>query len=310
MISVCIPIHNYDVLPLAESIVAQDAEVELVCIDDGSTTEFIEHNRPIEKMGKYIVLGENVGRARVRNRFLDHAQGDWLLFLDNDSLVPENFLKAYRDYMSDAVDVIVGGRIYDNRGDNPEHRLRHLYGTRVESQPAAVRRRNPYRSFMTNNFMVRRRVMEQIGFDSRLSQYGHEDTLFGYRLEEHRIPILHIDNPVVNGYVESNKEFLQKTNEGIESLVFIYNFMQDDPHFCQSVRLIDTYVKFRRLGLLKVVYNFFERNRESMELHFETGKGFSLRQFSLYKLGLFIEKNNGIGYAGVSPALIKETIQL
>ena len=124
MISVCIPIHNYDVLPLAESIVAQDAEVELVCIDDGSTTEFIEHNRPIEKMGKYIVLGENVGRARVRNRFLDHAQGDWLLFLDNDSLVPENFLKAYRDYMSDAVDVIVGGRIYDNRGDNPEHRLR------------------------------------------------------------------------------------------------------------------------------------------------------------------------------------------
>ena len=288
MISVCIPIHNYDVLPLAESIVAQDAEVELVCIDDGSTTEFIEHNRPIEKMGKYIVLGENVGRARVRNRFLDHAQGDWLLFLDNDSLVPENFLKAYRDYMSDAVDVIVGGRIYDNRGDNPEHRLRHLYGTRVESQPAAVRRRNPYRSFMTNNFMVRRRVMEQIGFDSRLSQYGHEDTLFGYRLEQQHVPILHIDNAVVNGYVESNEEFLQKTVEGVGSLVQIYGFMKEDAAFCRSVRLLRAYNVVRVWHLQGLVRSLFQHRQKRMEASFLSGNDYSLRQFNFYKLGTFI----------------------
>jgi GT2 family glycosyltransferase len=288
MISVCIPIHNYDVLPLAESIVAQDAEVELVCIDDGSTTEFIEHNRPIEKMGKYIVLGENVGRARVRNRFLDHAQGDWLLFLDNDSLVPENFLKAYRDYMSDAVDVIVGGRIYDNRGDNPEHRLRHLYGTRVESQPAAVRRRNPYRSFMTNNFMVRRRVMEQIGFDSRLSQYGHEDTLFGYRLEQQHVPILHIDNAVVNGYVESNEEFLQKTVEGVGSLVQIYGFMKEDAAFCRSVRLLRAYNVVRVWHLQGLVRSLFQYRQKRMEASFLSGNDYSLRQFNFYKLGTFV----------------------
>lgn len=288
MISVCIPIHNYDVLPLAESIVAQDADVELVCIDDGSTLEYIEHNRPIEKFGKYIVLGENVGRARVRNLFLDHAQGDWLLFLDNDSLVPENFLKTYRDHMSDAVDVIVGGRIYDNRGDNTEHRLRHLYGTRVESQPAAVRRRNPYRSFMTNNFMVRRSVMERIGFDSRLGQYGHEDTLFGYRLEQQQVPILHIDNAVVNGYVETNEEFLQKTAEGVGSLVQIYGFMKEDAAFCRSVRLLRAYNMVRTWHLQGFVKRLFVSKCKRMEESFLSGKDFSLRQFNFYKLGTFI----------------------
>lgn len=316
MISVCIPVYNYHAYPLVRSLSSEIEQLgaqdrfEIVCIDDHSSDECRNQNKGIENLAVCHFLDANIGRAQIRNLFLQKTKGEWLLFLDNDSVVPDRFLQNYEEAIGDKADVIVGGRIYDPGSDDRQHHLRYLYGTRVESRTVGKRRKNPYKSFMTNNFMVRRSVMENIQFDPRLANYGHEDTLFGYRLEEHRIPILHIDNPVVNGYVESNKEFLQKTNEGIESLVFIYNFMQDDPHFCQSVRLIDTYVKFRRLGLLKVVYNFFERNRESMELHFETGKGFSLRQFSLYKLGLFIEKNNGIGYAGVSPALIKETIQL
>lgn len=292
MISVCIPIHNYDVLPLAKSIVAQDAEVELVCIDDGSTPEFIERNRPIEKMGKYIVLGENVGRARVRNLFLEHTQGDWLLFLDNDSEVPENFLETYHSTLDTqpSFDVIVGGRIYDERGNNREHGLRYLYGTRVESQTAAVRSQHPYKSFMTNNFVVRRSVLEQIGFDSRLCQYGHEDTLFGYRLEQQRVPILHIDNAVVNGYVETNEEFLQKTVEGVGSLVQIYSFMRDDADFCRSVRLLKAYEKVKKWHLQGLVLHIFRTIQKKLEKNFLSGNGLSLNKFNFYKLGTFIKK--------------------
>lgn len=292
MISVCIPIHNYDVLPLAESIIDQGGDVELVCIDDGSSFEFIEHNRPIEKMGKYIVLGENVGRARVRNLFLEHTQGEWLLFLDNDSEVPENFLKTYHSTIDTqhSFDVIVGGRIYDERGNDREHRLRYLYGTRVESQSASVRSQNPYKSFMTNNFIVRRSVLEQIGFDSRLCQYGHEDTLFGYRLEQQRVPILHIDNAVVNGYVETNEEFLQKTVEGVGSLVQIYGFMKDDADFCRSVRLLKAYEKVKEWHLQGPVLRLFRSTQKKMEEQFLSGNGLSLKKFNFYKLGTFIEK--------------------
>lgn len=292
MISVCIPIHNYDVLPLAESIIAQGGDVELVCIDDGSSPEYIERNRPVEKMGKYIVLGENVGRARVRNLFLEHTQGEWLLFLDNDSEVPANFLQTYLSALSTrhSSGVVVGGRVYDERGNDREHRLRYLYGTRVESRPASVRSRYPYKSFMTNNFVVQRNVLEQIGFDSRLCQYGHEDTLFGYRLEQHRVPILHIDNAVVNGYVETNGEFLQKTVEGVGSLVQIYGFMKDDDAFCRSVRLLKAYGKVKKWHLQGPVLRLFRMTRKKLENEFLSGGNLSLRKFNFYKLGTFIEK--------------------
>lgn len=296
MISVCIPIHNYDVLPLAESIVLQDNDVELVCIDDGSSQEYIERNRPIEKIGKYIVLGENVGRAQVRNLFLEHTQGDWLLFLDNDSEVPADFLKTYHSVtqsLSHTVaqpQVIVGGRIYDDRGNDDLHRLRYHYGTHVESQPAAVRSRHPYRSFMTNNFLVRRSVLEQIPFDPRLSHYGHEDTLFGYRLEQRQIPILHIDNPVINGYVETNEEFLHKTVEGVGSLVQIYGFMKDDDSFCRSVRLLRAYRKVQKWHLRPLVTFLFRKSQKKSEKKFLSGNCLSLRKFNFYKLGTFIEK--------------------
>ena len=296
MISVCIPIHNYDVLPLAESIISQDAGVELVCIDDGSSPEYIERNRPIEKIGKYIVLEGNVGRARVRNLFLEHTQGDWLLFLDNDSEVPDNFLQVYHSatqplsHSATQPLVIVGGRIYDERGNNREHRLRYLYGTRVESQPAHVRSQHPYKSFMTNNFVVRRSVLEQIGFDSRLSQYGHEDTLFGYRLEQQQVPILHIDNAVVNGYVETNEEFLLKTVEGVGSLVQIYGFMKNDPCFCRSVRLLKAYDKVKKWHLQGLVTYLFQHSEKKLKNDFLSGNELSLRKFNFYKLATFIEK--------------------
>ena len=290
MISVCIPIHNYDVLPLAESIVAQDTDVELVCIDDGSSPEYVEHNRPIEKMGKYVVLGENIGRSRIRNLFHEHTQGDWLLFLDNDSLVPDDFLKTYRSHMNGDAQVIVGGRIYDDRGDNLEHRLRYHYGTHVESQSAAVRSQHPYRSFMTNNFLVRRSVLEQIPFDSRLDHYGHEDTLFGYRLEQRQVPILHIDNPVVNGYVETNAEFLQKTEEGIGSLVQIYGFMHDDQAFCRSVRLLRAYETVKKWYLQRLVTLLFSGSEKRLKEKFLSGNSCSIKKFNFYKLGTFLEK--------------------
>ena len=290
MLSVCIPIHNYNVLPLAESIVAQDNDVELVCIDDGSSQEYIELNRPIEKIGKYIVLGENVGRARVRNLFLEHTHGKWLIFLDNDSEVPDDFLKKYRAQMDGLAQVVVGGRIYDQRGNDTLHCLRYRYGTRVESQTALVRCGHPYRSFMTNNFMIRRSLLEQIGFDARLNHYGHEDTLFGYRLEQNRTPIAHIDNAVVNGYVETNEEFLQKTVEGVESLVQIYGFMKDDACFCNSVRLLRAYDKVCKWHLQGLVTFVFHKYQKKYEKNILSGKCQSLKKFNFYKLGTFIDK--------------------
>lgn len=296
MISICVPIYNFYAYPLIRRLVTQidqlkaRDEFEVVCIDDHSSGYYLNQNNGICDIATYLRLGENIGRARIRNIFLKYTKGERLIFLDNDSIVPDNFLKTYRKYVDDKCDVIVGGRTYDQRGDDQQHRLRYLYGTQIESRTVEERKKNPYKSFMTNNFMIRRSVLEKIKFDPRLSKYGHEDTLFGYRLEVNKIPIRHIDNPVVNGYVESNAEFLHKTVEGIENLVTIYNFMWEDQHFCRTVKLLKTYGDLRRMGLQGIVYFLFKLFKSPMETHFVNGTAISLKQFNFYKLGLFIQK--------------------
>lgn len=295
MISVCIPIYNYDVRPLVDSLVRQSAEVtevvEVVCIDDHSEPRFESMNHGVGDV--YVQLEENVGRAAIRNLFLQYAKGEWLLFLDNDSEVQEGFLSRYAAVLPQKPAVVVGGRVYSPQSDRPECHLRYRYGVKVESRPVESRRREPYRSFMTNNFLVRRDVLQQIGFDERISLYGHEDTLFGYRLEEAGIPIMHIDNAVVNGEVETNGEFVRKSEDAVRSMVTIYDFMQGDRRFCRSVRLLKTYDCVCRWRLTGAVYGMFRLLHGTIRRRLESGRCDSMTVFNFYKLGLFIK---GIKY--------------
>ena len=296
MISVCIPVYNYDAGPLARSLASQaaalEAEVELVFIDDHSDADWRERNKELAGLGTYIELEENVGRARIRNMFLQHTRGDYLLFLDVDSEVKEGFLARYAEVLDGRPAVVVGGRVYDRRGDDKEHRLRYLYGTQVESKTLEWRRSHPYQSFMSNNFMVRRDVLEQHPFDERISRYGHEDTLFGHRLEQNGIAVLHIDNPVVNGEVERNAEFLQKTVEAVQNLASIDDMMEDDALFAQRVRLVDTYRRLRQWHLTAPVEWLHSLLRRPLESHFVSGNAVSVAQLNFYKLGLFIKTKN------------------
>lgn len=296
MISVCIPVYNYDACPLARSVKAQaeglDEVVELVCIDDHSDDVWRERNRPLGEMGTYVELEENVGRARIRNMFLDHTKGEYLLFLDVDSELPEGFLARYAEVLRDRPAVVVGGRVYDRRGDNQEHRLRYLYGTQVECKTVDWRRSHPYQSFMSNNFVVRRDVLQQCPFDERISRYGHEDTLFGYRLEQNGIVVTHIDNPVVNGEVEDNADFLNKTVEAVENLAEIDSTLADDAVFGHRVRLVGTYRRLRQWGLTAPVSWLHTLLRRPLESHFVSGNAVSVAQLNFYKLGLFIKAKN------------------
>lgn len=294
MISVCIPIYNYDIRPLVKELRRQgdscSVPIEIVCIDDGSNSHFVKLNQEVESIATYKVLGENVGRAKVRNLFLQHTQGEWLLFLDNDCrIISKNFIKNYAEQTLIDADVIVGGRLYFTNCTDKNHRLRWLYGRNIESRHTAKERQEkPYRSFMTNNFLIRRDILDQIPFDERLSGYGHEDTLFGYRLKQERIKIKHIDNPVEDGDIEDNTEFLHKTQEAIKNLVKIRQFL-NDPEFDESVRLLRAYRKVEHFKIVWAVKLSHHLTKRCLEHKFVNGRGFTLQMFSFYKLGLLCE---------------------
>jgi len=289
MISICIPIYNFDIAPLINELSKQalslEEAYEIILIDDASQL-FKEKNRIGAQGHTLIELNENVGRAKIRNLFLEHTSFNYLLFLDCDSLICESdFLQKYIDEIAQQPAVVCGGRIYRNHPPTKERLLRWKYGVQRESQSAESRRSAPNQSFMTNNFLIQKEVLEAIKFDERIANYGHEDTLFGYELKKKGIEITHIANPILNGDLEENAVYLNKTKEGIVNLVKILNFFDYEEGLIKDVKLLKA--NFQLRPFKKLILFFFHRFHSNIYERLRSGK-VNLYLFDFYKLGFFI----------------------
>lgn len=292
MLSICIPVYNDDVTPLVYALASQGASLqvpfEIILIDDASDLPFRNKNEKLSPAAMYIQLTENIGRAKIRNLFTAHARYPYLLFLDCDVvLLSGSFLTNYVEKLKDgSAFVICGGRIYDSLTPDRSHRLRWTYGRKKESQPTEVRSQHPYQSFMTNNFIIRKEVLEAIRFDETLEGYGHEDTLFGYSLQKREIPVSHIHNPVLNGHLESNEVYLKKTEEGVKNLARIVNGMGEEKEFIRGVSLLRFYQKIKALApVLRIVFHMTKPFFLPL-----LKKGYVLLPlFDFYKLGLLMK---------------------
>ena len=291
-------------------------EVEIIVADDASTIPLTWAQQfSVDKRFHLLHFLKNQGRARTCNRLAEAAHAPWLLIVDCDAQIPPTFsLLAYLratqpssfpSAISTSVSivdgfaadlppaflVVCGGLRHPETLPTPNVTLRYRYERHADlRRNASFRSQHPYAQFSTFSLLIQRTTFLEVRFDESCTDYGHEDTLFGYQLEQRRIPIRHIDNPVVNGDVEENAEFLHKTVEAVENLAEIYDRMWEDQRFCESVKLLSTYSRVRRMGLQGVVYFFFKMFKTPMENHFVSGKGISLKQFSFYKLGLFIKQ--------------------
>ncbi len=291
-LAICIPIYNFDVRPLVQALYRQtevlSQAVEIIMIDDASDISYKNINKTIKAWGTYIELPQNIGRAKIRNLFLQHSQADYFLFLDGDALmIQDDFLSKYLQLITQKQPpIICGGRVYPTHPVSPSQSLRWRYGHAKESQTADIRNQHPNRSFMTNNFVVKREVLANIPFEERLSQYGHEDTLFGFELQKHGISIMHINNPILNGDIETNAVFIAKTEAGITSLAQIIRWQQQDKNLINSIQLSRTYFSLPRwlIAVYKFLFNTCLRKPlRWLLLH----KRPPLLFFDLYKLGYF-----------------------
>ncbi|MDD2984577.1 MAG: glycosyltransferase family 2 protein [Crocinitomicaceae bacterium] len=290
MLSICIPVYNFNISPLVNALSSQaksiDVPFEIIVIDDCSQ-RFKAENKATCVKHQYIELEENVGRSKIRNLFLAHAKYDYLLFLDCDSLV-ENplFLANYLATLKDNPSVVCGGRIYDQKQPGKNQLLSWKYGVEKESQAAEVRKQAPNKSFMTNNFLVKRTILEEIKFDERITKYGHEDTLFGFSLKKRNIAVTHIENPVVNGDVEENSAFLNKTREGVINLIQILKYMECDAELINDISILRFYKKVQKNDTF---LNFgFLFLKPFIVFRLRTGH-VNLKMFDFYKLGTLIE---------------------
>ncbi len=155
-VSVIVPIYNAQEMILAtlESILAQTLqEIEIICVDDGSSDDTLSVLRKIQEKDKRVrvIAQENRGAGAARNTGLDVATGEYLSFLDADDLFnPQMLEKAYTKAIQTDADMVVFRS--DQFRDDLQEFLPAKWTLRIEELPPY--RPMDFRTFTDNVFKV------------------------------------------------------------------------------------------------------------------------------------------------------------
>ncbi|UCH13842.1 MAG: glycosyltransferase family 2 protein [Bacteroidales bacterium] len=297
MLSILIPVYNFDVIELIENLDSQarkaKIDFEIIAVDDASEDKYKTKNRKINTLPnvRYFEESQNNGRARVRNKLAEYARFNNLLFIDCDSeILDKNFILNYLEHCRQN-EVICGGLEYVKRvPQDKSYYLRWLYGTKREYKNARDRNKNPNASFSSFNFLINKDVFDQIKFNETITNYGHEDTLFGYELKKRNIIIKHIDNPMVHIGLETNEEFIKKTKEGIENLKQLMKQNGYEKVFIKDITLLNYFKFLQRIRLSKLFRYLFNKLEKRLYNYLVKNKP-NILFFDLFKLGYLCSIN-------------------
>ncbi len=284
MLSVLIPVFNYDCRELVKELFRQAedlrVEYEILVADDCSSEEYRKGLREINQWPncRFLELDHNVGRAVIRNTLARKANFRYLLFLDADARVSSSsFLENYLK-LAEESSVIYGGLVYPDTVPPVGMRLRYYYGVKKEQLSLTQREKAPYQKFNSINFLVAKALFLSVLFDESFVTYGHEDTYFGLQLQLRGIPVRHIDNPVVHYNFDSDEEFLRKTRSSVRALYEKREMLEE---VSGMLRLLKRLNSWHLVLVTAVIFRLFHQTLERKV----TGVKPSIRWFSFYKLG-------------------------
>lgn len=157
-VSVIMPIYNaYDYLrPAIDSVLDQTlGEIELICIDDGSTDDSFELIKEYQKSDERIriVTETNAGPALARNNGIKRARGEYLAFLDADDFFEPTLLeKLYLEAKEKDLDIVISEYdIYNSRKATFEAAQPSEHEEIFENGEVTSKRLRPDRIFLSTN---------------------------------------------------------------------------------------------------------------------------------------------------------------
>lgn len=286
-LSILIPTYNDNCKQLVEALCKQAGhceglEYEVIVADDCSTNHDIrQQNKQINSLPyvKYVERNENVGRAAIRNFLVQQSRYDWLLLIDAGLTIPnDDFIRKYV-YADEQAQVVCGGVVA--LGSHC-HNLRYRYERQAESRfSTAKRNRNPYQSFRTCNFLIKRSLLISNPLREDIKTYGYEDVLLGKQLEQQQASIVHIDNPVAYTTYEPNDLYINKVEESLLTLCLHEQELQGYSPLLSTTQQI-------KIFHLEWAVRLWHRCFRSLEHRILSGTHPSLSVLKLYKLGHFL----------------------
>ncbi len=128
-VSVIIPVYNVEkyIRQCLDSVVNQTLpDIEIICVDDGSTDMSLEILHEYAKRDNRIKVLEqsNQGASEARNKGMAIAKGEYIGFVDSDDWVDENYYETlYTKAVKENADIV-------------RTTYKHVYGQTLEDEPA------------------------------------------------------------------------------------------------------------------------------------------------------------------------------
>lgn len=190
-----------------------DSDFEVIVVDDGSTDET---EKVVMQMGKSItnvkyIKQENSGQGTARNNGIAHAEGEVIIFIQDDIIVKKDFVTEHMRFhlrFPELNHAVLGLTLW-----HPEMEITPLmrwltngssiFGRFGGHQFAYEKLRGhetaDYNFFYTSNISLKRKLLLKNPFDTDFSGYGWEDVELGYRLYKRVGLVIHYNSNAI-GY--------------------------------------------------------------------------------------------------------------
>ena len=172
----------------------QGVDFEVIVVDDGSTDDTESQVSSLKSQGRAwsdirYIKQKASHQGVARNRGVEVATGDIIVFIGDDIFVEPGFLMKHHDRHVEHTDenvVVLGFTTWDpNIQINSYMRFLEDSGWQFGYKflkPAMIGRADPYKFFYTSNISLKKSFFEREEFNENFVFYGWEDIELGYRL--------------------------------------------------------------------------------------------------------------------------------
>ena len=218
---------------------------EIIVIDDASqdnTSSYLQDISQQKNNLKFITHQQNCGPSKTRNDGINIAQGEIIIFLDDDMELDKDFIKQHIQFLENNSKTLQLVKIKLPREIQKQPFIKYLSKKGLYKLKEGVDL--PWKDFTTGNVSMKKEYLDKYGgFDGDFSLINWEDQELGLKLIENGLHLRY--NPkieITHYYYPTLKKYCQKMEAGAANALLLY---QKHPH--------DYVANFFRLHYLKPI---------------------------------------------------------
>ncbi|MFZ6053174.1 glycosyltransferase [Halocola ammonii] len=262
-LSVIIPVYNLGeyIDECLASFDTQSPNIEVLILDDGSDDEAtISKLKELEERGFSVTWQKNSGVAAARNKLVEEATAPYILSVDPDNTISDEYIQKGISILNDHEDV---GVVYSDT----------IHFTESKEQEVKLQDMKPDRilclNYIDNCAVFRKEIWEKAGgYDGQMPKTGYEDWDLWMSALEQNWKFHHISEPLFRYRIRKDS-MVQSTKE-VEHHVSNYDYLRKKH---KSLFANHEEEIFHQLGVLLAEQNKaqeehnanFERIREELE---------------------------------------------